>query len=150
MLTAESIGDRLRPLLAETEFELVDLKVQGGQGRPKFVIVLDHRSRNITIREIETWSRRFEDEFDMADDIPRSYALDVTSPGIGHPLSHDWEFAKNIGRKLEIELDPEEGEKKSKVLKAVLEAVEGDMLVLEGDQRIDRKDVRQAKVSLPW
>ena len=150
MLTPESIRARLQPLLEGSNIELVALKVQGGSGHPKFVITLDHRERGIQISEIEQWSRAFEDLFDMQDDIPRTYALDVSSPGVGHPLMHLWEFTKNVERTLEIELKPKAGEKRGEKLKGVLESVEGETLLLEGDQRIPLAEIQQAKVSLPW
>lgn len=150
MLTPESIRARLLPLLEGSPIELVELKLQGGAGQPKFVVTLDHRERGIQIDEIEHWSRAFEDMFDMADDIPRTYALDVSSPGIGRPLVETWEFAKNVGRLLEIKLLPKPGEKKSEKVKGVLEGVDDDTLRIEGDRSIPRAEIQQAKVSLPW
>lgn len=150
MLTPESIRARLLPLLADSPIELLELKVQGGPGQPKFVIILDHRERGIQIAEIEHWSRAFEDLFDMADDIPRTYALDVSSPGVGRPLVETWEFAKNVGRVLEIKLLPQPGEKKAKKIKGELEGVDDETLRIEGDQVVPRAEIQQAKVSLPW
>jgi len=150
VLTPDSIRDRLQPLLTGTEIELVDVKIQGGPGHPKFVIILDHRERGIQISEIEQWARRFEDLFDLEGDIPRTYALDVSSPGVGHPLRFSWEFAKNIGRTLEIELLPAAGEKRGEKVKAVLVGVEPDTLLFEGDRKIPLNEMKQARVSLPW
>jgi len=150
VLTPEAIGDSFRELLSGTDFELIGVQLQPLPGRLKFAVVLDHRTRGITIAEIEQWSRRFEDELDRNGEVPRQYALDVSSPGLTHPLTETWEFAKNVGRELNLELHPDDQHPKGESYKAKLEAASDETLTFEGGHTIRRAQIRIAKVALPW
>lgn len=150
MFTQVSVEELFKAVLADTEFELVELKVQGNPGNPKFVVKLDHRSRDINIAELEKWSRRFEEDLDISSEIPRSYSLDVTSPGVGHPLKEKWAFVKNCSRSLEITLQPDEDGGKSRKFSAVLTKVQDDELIFENGESVKLDSVKNAKVNLPW
>ncbi len=150
MLTPESVAEKVRPVVEEKGFVLVETKVQMNHGRPKFVFNIDHRERNITIGEMTSFSRAFEDILDLWDDVPRQYALDVSSPGVGRPLREDWEFRKNIGRELKLKVHGDNPGEKPRRLTGTLEAVEGSELVIEGGERIPLAKLISAKVKLPW
>lgn len=139
-----------RPLLADSGFDIVEVKIQNIPGRIKFMVTLDHLERNITIDELTKWSRAFEEALDMSGDVPRTYALDVSSPGVGHPLSYEWEFRKNVGRELKVELHPKEGEKGGKHFKAKLESIDKNELHFANGQSVTRDSIKRAKVALPW
>jgi ribosome maturation factor RimP len=150
LLTTESLAERFQQLLVETEFELVDLKFQGGQGHIQFAVKLDHRERSIQISELEKWSRRFEEVLDISDDVPREYGLDVSSPGIDRDLSKEWEFKKNIGREFDIQTLEENEEGKINRFKAKLEKVEDNQLIFKDGQSVKIEFLKSAKVTLPW
>jgi ribosome maturation factor RimP len=150
VLTPESIGETFRDLLSGTSIELISVQVQPQRGRTKYVVVLDHRERGITIDELSKWSRRFEEELDMNDEVPRMYALDVTSPGATVPLTRDWQFKKNVGRKLKVELAPREGQDKAETFQDTLESASGDTLTFASGRTIQRDAIQIAQVALPW
>lgn len=150
MLTPESIGASFRELLADTDIELMRVKIHPMPGRIKFAVILDHRLRGITIDELTEWSRRFEEELDRTSEVPREYALDVLSPGLEQPLTETWQFIKNAGRELAVELLPEEGKKRGESYKAQLVSADDDILTFEDGRTIKRTEVRSAKVALPW
>lgn len=150
MLTPEAIGDAFRELLTGTEIELISVTLQPQPGRLKFAVVLDHRKRGITIAEIEQWSRRFEEELDRSGEVPREYALDVSSPGLTLPLTQTWQFEKNVGREFNVDLLPSEEKPKGESFKAKLEAATDETLTFEGGRTVERNRVRTAKVALPW
>ncbi|MFH0883725.1 MAG: hypothetical protein V2A56_12120 [bacterium] len=150
MLTPEAIGDSFRELLTGTDFELISVQLHPQPGRLKFAVVLDHRKRGITIAEIEQWSRRFEEELDRDGEVPRQYALDVSSPGLTLPLTETWQFVKNVGREFNVELHPDEEHPRGESFKAKLEAATDDTLTFEGERTVQREQVRLAKVALPW
>jgi ribosome maturation factor RimP len=150
VLTPEAIGDSFRGLLTGTDFELISVQLQPLPGRLKFVVALDHRKRGITIAEIEQWSRRFEEELDRSGEVPRQYALEVSSPGLTLPLTKTWQFAKNVGREFNVELQPDEGHPKGESFKAKLQAATDDTLTFEGGRIVQRTQLRLAKVALPW
>ena len=150
VLTPEVIEELLSPLLQGSEIELFRVQVRGTAGRVCFVITLDHREHNITLDECAEWSRRFEDALDIAEDVPRRYALDVTSPGVGHSLTKEWEFRKSIGKVLQVSYQHPGGDEAQATLKAKLSGVEDGMLVFEDEQRIEFERLISAKVTLPW
>jgi ribosome maturation factor RimP len=150
VLNPAELADRFRPLLGVEGFELFEVKVHAGRGRPQIVVVLDHRTHPITISELQTWSRRFEELLDMAEDVPRSYALDVTSPGLDNPLIHSWQFARNIGRELIVETAGGDEAEERERFTAVLTEMDGTALVFDNGRRIELDGIKKAQVKLPW
>ncbi len=150
MLTQESLAERFQRILADSEIELVDLKFQGGAGHIQFAVKLDHRERAIQISELEKWSRRFEEELDISDDVPREYGLDVSSPGVGRDLTKEWEFKKNVDREFKIEALEEGEEGKINRFKSKLEKIEDGQLIFKDGQSVKIAHLKSAKVTLPW
>lgn len=160
MLTVEKIETLLRPVLEGGDLELLDLKVLGAKGRTAFYAVIDHRFRPVSIQELTTMSRQIEDILDMSEEVPREYSLDVTSPGIDHPLRYEWEYSKNVGRKLKMEIqrDPADladgkeprGDKQTETFSAELTEVRDGVLQFADGRTVPLDRVRLAKVKLPW
>jgi len=151
VITQQRIEELILPLLEDSEFEIVEIRLHGRSGRLFIAIKLDHRERSIFLDECAKWSRNFEDVFDITLDFPRQYALDVSSPGLGYPLMKEWQFKKNIGRTLIIEERPEKSEQgKPTIRKAKLISVEKGKLLFDDDLSVEMKSIIKAKVALPW
>lgn len=56
----------------------------------------------ITVDDCELISRAFSDLLDEADFIEDSYILEVSSPGLGRPLKKEKDYARSMGKELEI------------------------------------------------
>ncbi|HIU67935.1 MAG TPA: ribosome maturation factor RimP [Candidatus Caccomorpha excrementavium] len=91
------------PIVEEMNFELVDVEYVK-EGGNYFLRAYIDKEGGITINDCETVSRRLSDLLDEADFIPDSYILEVSSPGLGRPLKKDKDFARSIGKKVEIRL----------------------------------------------
>ena len=91
------------PIVEEMNFELVDVEYVKAGGNYFLRAYID-KEGGITINDCETVSRRLSDLLDEADFIPDSYILEVSSPGLGRPLKKDKDFARSIGKKVEIRL----------------------------------------------
>ena len=91
------------PIVEEMNFELVDVEYVK-EGGNYFLRAYIDKGGGITINDCETVSRRLSDLLDEADFIPDSYILEVSSPGLGRPLKKDKDFARSIGKKVEIRL----------------------------------------------
>lgn len=153
VVTPQRIRELIRPLLEGSDFELLDVRLGGGGGRLHITIFLDGRTEAITLDQCAKLSRRFEEQFDMRDDIPRNYALDVSSPGFDWPLEKDWQFRKNVGRTLQLTLlnDSSGNDKKGTVSRKVrLTEVKDDVLIVDDGEMIRRRDVVNAHVAPPW
>ena len=91
------------PIVEEMNFELVDVEYVK-EGGNYFLRAYIDKEGGITINDCETVSRRLSELLDEADFIPDSYILEVSSPGLGRPLKKDKDFARSIGKKVEIRL----------------------------------------------
>ena len=58
----------------------------------------------IAINDCEMVSRRLSDWLDREDFIEDSYVLEVSSPGLGRPLKKDKDFARSIGKEVDVRL----------------------------------------------
>ncbi len=151
MVTSERVYDLIAPSLKDTDFELMAVKVRNFRGRVGFYITLDHHLRGITLDECTSWSRKFEDLLDMAEFIPRNYSLEVSSPGIGQPLKHEWQFRKNIGRTLTLNLLDSTHNPASVVkYRGELAEVQAETLLFTDGTSHFVRDIVEAKVELPW
>lgn len=151
MITPESISRLISPLFEDNPVELLEIKIRAGRGKPGLLIIVDHRERGITLDECIKLSRRIEDILDMAPDIPRKYSLDVSSPGVDHPLKYRWQYEKNVGRELMISFAKKQAANEGmKPFQGTLSEVHDNELVFS-DGTIHHLDVIvDARVVLPW
>ncbi len=56
----------------------------------------------ITVDDCETVSRRMSGLLDEQDYIEESYIFEVSSPGLGRPLKKEKDYARSMGKQLEI------------------------------------------------
>ena len=145
----EKLIDIVKPICEGQGFYLLDLKVGGSARNPVFQVFADNE-KGITLDDCVRLSRKIEDELDFREDLPKNYRLDVSSPGVGHPLKYDWEFKKNLGRTLVVKYWIEE-----KLWREVGKLVDfsEEVIAIEtkhGLKEIKRENIEQAKVKLQW
>ena len=56
----------------------------------------------INVEDCEVVSRELSDILDEKDYIDEAYILEVSSPGLGRPLKKEKDFARSIGKEVEI------------------------------------------------
>ena len=93
----------LLPLLAEHQFELVDVEYVKEAGNWYLRSYID-KPGGITVDDCEVISRILSDWLDKTDFIEDSYILEVSSPGLGRPLKKEKDFARSIGKEVDIRL----------------------------------------------
>lgn len=91
----------LSPMMEEYGFELVDVEYVK-EGSNMYLRAYIDKPGGITIDDCETVSRRLSDLLDERDFIPEAYILEVSSPGLGRPLKKEKDFARSIGKEVEI------------------------------------------------
>ena len=91
------------PIIEENRFELVDVEYVKEAGTYYLRVYVD-KERGITIDDCEVVSRALSDKLDEKDLIEESYILEVSSPGLGRPLKKERDFARSIGKEVEIRL----------------------------------------------
>lgn len=139
----------IKPICDEMNLYLLEVKVKGDWRNAVFQIFADNE-KGITLGECAKLTRIIQDEIDMDESFRGNYRLDVSSPGIGHPLKYDFEYKKNIGRTLIVsEFD---GNKKH-AHEGALQELDTEFLTLvteQGENKIARKNIEQAKVKVQW
>ncbi len=80
----------------------------------KIEVFIDH-PEGLQIEMCEKVSRHLEFYLDTADEVPKNYNLEVSSPGMDNPLLVEKQFIKNLGRNVEVLMS--DGLKKEGVLK---------------------------------
>ena len=93
----------LLPLMEENGFELVDVEYVK-EGSNWYLRAYIDKPGGITIDDCELISRALSDLLDQEDFITDSYILEVSSPGLGRPLKKEKDFARSIGKDVEIRL----------------------------------------------
>jgi ribosome maturation factor RimP len=87
--------------LANGQF-IVDVSVSSRP--PRKVVVLVDADQGITIDDCAEISRQLSKTLDETGLIDDNFFLEVSTPGIEHPLKLKRQYRKNIGRKLKLKL----------------------------------------------
>ncbi len=124
----------LEPVAQAEGFEIVRLRLMGGQTRRLQIMAERPSDHDINIDECTRLSRAFSAILDAADPISGEYSLEVSSPGIDRPLTRLEDFETFEGLEARLELDRLVENRKR--FKGVLAGVEGDNVLvdLEGEE----------------
>ena len=102
------LTEKLRELIIEhlqdDQYFIVDIKVSGGGGKQKVVVLLDG-DNGISIEMCAKISRKLANSIEELDLIADAFNLEVSSPGLDNPLLQQRQYRKNIGRKLNVILN---------------------------------------------
>ena len=91
----------LAPIVEEMGFELVDVEYVKEAGSWYLRGYID-KPGGITVNDCEAVSRVFSDKLDEKDFIEDSYIMEISSPGLDRPLKKEKDFARSMGRLVEI------------------------------------------------
>lgn len=125
---------------------IVDVKVKGNSGNQKVLVFVDG-DEGISIDQCSQISRHVGNSMEEEDFMSGKYTLEVSSPGLDHPIVLHRQYVKNVGRVLDIEtLDG--GKVDGKLLKVNSDAIEID---LNGEnQSIKIEEIKQSKVKVSF
>lgn len=79
---------------------IVDLRISA-KGQQKVLLLLDG-DNGITIDDCAEVNRKLSKALDERDLLKEKYFLEVSSPGLDHPLTLHRQFKKNVGRKIKV------------------------------------------------
>jgi ribosome maturation factor RimP len=96
----EHIKQMVEQKLSHEQF-LVDLFVTAKKGPRKLMVIVDG-DNGFGIDDCAELSRQLSKELDESGLVGDNYLLEVTSPGVDHPLKLKRQFKKNIGRSLRV------------------------------------------------
>jgi ribosome maturation factor RimP len=134
--TAEdrSLLDLLDPVAEAAGYEIVRLRMMGGEARRTLQIMAEDRNGEMVVEDCAKLSRALSEILDAADPISGDYVLEVSSPGVDRPLTRLKDFEAYDGLEARIELDRLAENRKR--FKGVLAGVEdGNVMIdLEGEE----------------
>jgi ribosome maturation factor RimP len=125
----------LDPVAEASGYEIVRLRLMGGEGRRTLQIMAERAvDGDMVVEDCAILSRALSEVLDAADPIPGDYVLEVSSPGVDRPLTRLKDFENYEGFEARIELDRLAENRKR--FKGVLAGVEDGavMIDLEGEE----------------
>ena len=140
----------LSPIVESNGFELVDVEYVKEAGNWYLRGYID-KPGGITVNDCETVSRAFSDRLDEDDFIEDSYIMEISSPGLDRPLKKEKDFARSIGKLVEIRTY--RTIEKQKEFCGELTAYDNNSVTIdeEGTPRtFDKKDIALARLAIDF
>lgn len=146
----ETVRALAEPLARDSDVDLVDVQVKGS-GPRRIVRVIVDRNGGVDLATCQRLSRELSARLDETDPIADRYALEVTSPGVDHPLTGQRSFERVAGRDVLVHRDGGDGrvlQLRGRVVAAEDEAV---VLDTQAEQvRVRYDEIVKATQCLPW
>ncbi len=145
---AASVGRLVRDVIADQDVYVVDIVVRGRKGSRVVEVYLDG-DKGVGVADLAAMSREFGFLLDAEDIIKGGYSLNVSSPGEDRCLLLPKQFARHIGKEVEITLMD------GTVITGRLDGVDGESEIIVGSdgssgQAVAHSDISKARIKLPW
>lgn len=145
---AQAIEGVVLPAVRAHGLELVDVDVRGGSGRSLVRLFVD-KPGGVTVDDCQRLSEEVGDLIDVSGLVPRSYDLEVSSPGLDRELRKERELRWATGRLVRVwTREPVDGRRE---LVGRLTAVDDAVLTMtvsDGVRRVPRGLVTKARLEL--
>lgn len=143
MKLEEQIIEIANGFLKDDSFFIVDVISKAAIGRQKILVLLDG-DNGVTIDDCAQLSRSLGHHIEENEIMDNAYVLEVSSPGLDHPIKLFRQFKKNVDRNFKLVL------KEGKVLKGRLkEATENDLLLeLESSKKKKNEEPSELRVAM--
>jgi ribosome maturation factor RimP len=118
---SEEIRNLAEGKLTPEQF-IVDVIISSKKGPRKVLVIMDG-DQGVNIDDCAEVSRHISKQLDEKGLIDDNYLLEVSTPGLDHPLKLKRQYTKNIGRGLKVKL-------RDKTVEGKLTEVSEDVIVL--------------------
>ncbi len=150
MNTAQKVEQLLKQPVADLGYELCDVEFIKEYGDWVLTLFID-KDGGVNIDDCERVSRAVDPLLDEADPIEQAYMLSVSSLGLDRPLKKDADFARNIGKRVEIKLfAPKDGKKEFKGELAGFDENSIVVLLVSGELTLERKAIALVRPELKF
>lgn len=134
------------PIVRQSDLFLVDVEIKHNKV-PEVWVLVDSETEGVNIDACSEISKAISFEIESQELFKNPYRLNVSSPGLGRPLTDRRQFAKNLGRNARVKYA--QGNEYITV-EGILKKVEDNGLALEfggnSDQQIDFENVVEVKI----
>jgi len=125
-----------KSLLNNSQF-VVDVILAGkNASTPKIVVIIDG-DQGVSIDDCAEISRKLSAALDEQDIIADRYLLEVSTPGLDHPLAMQRQYPKNVGRTLKVHL------KEKKIVQGKLAEAGAEKITLTQEVKEGKKTVTE-------
>jgi ribosome maturation factor RimP len=138
MDVAAKIKELAGSALQEPGHFIVDVLFNERQ-RPARLMVIVDGDNGVTIDQCADLSRKLSAMLDEQNVLDYAYVLEVSTPGLDHPLKLKRQYFKNVGRQFKVHL------KDKSIVQGKLEAASDEMLTLR--QPVDKKETKVTEVT---
>ena len=139
------------PVIEENGFELVDVEYVKEVGTWYLRVYID-KEGGITVDDCEIVNRYLSDKMDEKDFIDDSYILEVSSPGLGRPLKKEKDYARSIGK--EVDIKTYKAIDKCKEFTGILKSYDAETVTLADDEDnefiFDRKNIALIRLAFDF
>ena len=142
MFLNEKIANLAQQALSEENQFLLEVIVSSKNGPKKVTVILDG-DQGITIEDCAVVSRRLLKLLEEHGLMEEGFTLEITTPGLDHPLKLKRQYVKNIGRGLKVQLKDKSVEN-GKLVEVNEEAIALEQEIKEG------KNTELKKTALPF
>ncbi|MFQ3213579.1 MAG: ribosome maturation factor RimP [Marivirga sp.] len=142
MELSNTIQEYLNEIIIDPQYFVVEIVISGSD-RKKIVLLLDG-DEGVTIEYCASVSRQLAHRMEEDAVLENAYVLEVSSPGLDHPLMNKRQYLKNIGRNVKVEVE-------EKSMKGELLEVENDYIII--NQQIKEKGkskILEEEVTIPF
>ena len=146
------IEDKVEKLIKEKietlGYELYDVEYSK-EGKNYFLRIFIDSPKGIDLNDCEKVNDGINELLDQADYIKEQYFLEVSSPGIERILRKDKHLEQNIGKEINIKLFKKD-ENGKKEYQGILKQYNEEIIELEEETTIERKNIAQIKTVYNW
>lgn len=141
----------ITPILDRMNFELVDVEYVK-EGAEWYLRAYIDKEGGITVNDCEAVSREMNEILDREDYVEGSYIFEVSSPGLDRPLRSERDFARSVGKAVEIRTYRPIGG--SKEFSGILSSYDGDSVTIRGEEgeeaTFPRADIALIRLAFDW
>jgi len=137
------------PVLRQFDVDLIALELKGSKHNLIVRVVAD-QDGGISLPTCAATSRALSAALDVADIIPGRYRLEVSSPGVDWPLKTQRDFARNLGR--QVNLQYQQGETTASIEGTIQTVSDEEVTIVSGSRSVavPLTSVNAGKLKLKW
>ena len=130
--------------MAETGFELVDLKVASHNGKPLLQLFVDREVGGVNLDDCAALSEKVGTFLDTNNYYEDGYFLEVSSPGVDRVVKKEKDFKRFAGQQAMLRLKrPVNG---TRVYYGAIDGFENGQVLLSGGLKFNLEDIDEARL----
>ncbi|MBI4350092.1 MAG: ribosome maturation factor RimP [Elusimicrobia bacterium] len=139
-----AIETEVEKVLAESGFELADLKLASHNGKPLLQVFVDREVGGVNLDDCGALSEKLGECLDTNNFYENGYFLEVSSPGVDRVVRKEKDFKRFAGRQVKVRLKrPVNG---SRVYYGAIEGFENGQALLSGGLKFSLEDIEEARL----